>query len=301
MKEMKPVREMKKNKNGLSIVVPAYNEKNSLAKLVYNLKTVMDNTSYKYEIIIVDDGSTDGSKKVLEKLKQKELKVIYNINNKGYGCSLKIGIDAAENNLIIMMDADGTYLPEEIPRMLRYHEKYDMVSGARVGKNVKIPLLRKPAKFILKSFAVLLVGKNFPDLNCGMRLIKKDNVKKFFNILPQRFSFTTTHLLACLSNEDAVKFIPIRYKRRKGVSTIHPIKDFIRFFNIIIRIITYFKPFKMFSLFSLATLLMAMFIFFISLLIFDRIADISVIVLIMSSVQIFLFGLLADLIVKKNS
>lgn len=283
----------------LSVIIPAYNESRSIAGLVEEIRQVLSSLGYDFEIIVVDDCSTDGTAKVLRQIKG--IRLIEHLNNKGYGNSLKTGIINAKHELIVMLDADGTYLPKDIPLLLRYVDRYDLVTGARVGKNVHIPLLRRPAKFILTQLAMLLTGSKIPDLNCGLRVIKKSNVMKFFYILPPRFSFTITHLLACLTNDYSVKFVPINYRKRSGISTIHPINDFVKFLNIIIRIITYFKPFKMFSIISLAMFSFAFFVWCYTFLSWGKVADISVIVLALSSLQIFLFGLLADLVVKNGN
>jgi glycosyltransferase involved in cell wall biosynthesis len=259
----------------------------------------MDTTPYKYEIIAVDDYSTDGTRELLRDIDG--ISVVEHPYNKGYGNSLKTGIVNARYNTIVMLDSDGTYLPAEIPKLLRYADRYDLVSGARVGRNVKIPLLRRPAKFILTMLANVLTGMKIPDINCGLRVMKKDNVQKFFYLLPPRFSFTITHLLACLSNDYNVKFVPINYHARKDKSTIHPIKDFIRFLNIIVRIVTYFKPFKMFSFFSVFMMLIAFIVWIYTFLVIGRIADITVLILALSSIQIFLFGLLADIVIKASN
>jgi len=289
---------MEYKKNNISIILPVFNEERSIVAVIKDIKKVMSKTNYKYEIIAVNDGSTDKTKKAIENIK--DIRLINHPYNIGYGASLKTGIKAAKNELIIMLDADGTYPVEAIPKLLSYSNNYDLVSGVRIGKGAKIPLFRKPAKFIFSKLANFLVSQKIPDLNCGLRLIKKSNVLQYFNILPQHFSFTITHLLACLINGNTVKFVPIKYHKRKSKSTIHPIKDFIRFNTIILRVITYFNPFKIFFLISSILFLIAFLIFLYSNFFLHKIMDISIIILLLSSLQIFLFGLIADLIVKRR-
>jgi glycosyltransferase involved in cell wall biosynthesis len=300
---------MKKNNKlsevkNVSIIIPTYNEKKTILKVLSEIKQAMFNTKYNFEILLVEDYSTDGTRQLLRELsnsnkfKKDNIRVIEHSYNKGYGSSLKTGINNAKCDFLVMLDGDGTYPPEFIPELLKYANKYDLVTGSRVGKKVKIPLLRRPAKLILTQLAMLLTGIKIPDLNCGLRVIKKQNIKKFLHLLPERFSFTTTHLLACLTSDDHVKFVPIDYRERKSSSTIHPIKDFIRFINIIIRIVTYFRPFRMFSMFSSFLLMLAFFIWAYTFFVLGKIADITVIILISSSLQTFLFGLLADLVIK---
>ncbi len=290
---------MDKKKEKVSVIIPVFNEEESIAAVIKQIKKVMDNTNYDYEIIAVNDGSADQSEEILKAIP--EIRAVTHPYNIGYGASLKTGIKEAKNEWIVMLDADGTYPVEEIPQLLKYADSYDLVSGVRSGKDAKIPLLRRPAKFILSKLANFLTGQKIPDINCGMRVIKKSNVMQFLKILPSRFSFTITHLLACLTNDYTVKFVPIKYHHRKGKSTIHPIKDFIKFINIIIRVITYFKPFKTFGTISIMLFLAGMAVFMYSFFVLGKIMDITVVVILLASLQVFLFGLIADLIVKKNN
>ncbi len=283
----------------VSVIIPVFNEEESIAAVIKQIKKVMESTSYGYEIIAVNDGSADKSEEILNGIP--EIRVMNHPYNIGYGASLKTGITEAKNEWIVMLDADGTYPIDEIPQLLKYAGEHDLVSGVRAGKDAKIPLMRRPAKFILSKLANFLSGQKIPDINCGMRVIKKSNVMQFFKILPARFSFTITHLLACLTNDYTVKFVPIKYHHRQGKSTIHPIKDFVKFINIIIRVITYFKPFKTFGTLSVVLFLAGILIFFYSFLVLGKIMDITVVVILLASLQVFLFGLIADLIVKKNN
>lgn len=284
------------SKIDVSIILPVFNEEKTIRQVINEIKTVMNTTSYKYEIIAVNDGSKDHTGKILDSIRN--IRVIHHPYNKGYGSSLKTAIRNSNSNIIIMTDADGTYPINEIPKLLKYKDDFDLVSGFRLES--KMPLIRRPAKFILSMLANFLTEQRIPDINCGLRVIKKDNVQKFFNILPSRFSFTITHLLACLTNEFNVKFVPISYRKRKAKSTIHPIKDFIRFNTVIIRVITYFKPFKFFFMISAFILLLAFLVYLYSFFILNKLMDITVLVLVLGSLQVFLFGIIADLIVKSR-
>lgn len=281
----------------ISIIIPIYNEENTVEATLRNIKKVMDTTKKKYEIIAINDGSTDNSLLTLKKLHF--IKLINNPYNIGYGASIKTGIKASKYNWILIIDADGTYPVHEIPKLLHYTQNYDMVVGARTKKPY-IPLMRRPAKKFLTLLANYLSGKRIPDLNSGFRVFKKTIAMEFFHLFPSGFSFTTTITLACLTNDYTVKFIPIEYYKRKGKSSIKPFKDFKNFVFLIIRLITYFKPMKMFSLISIILFIAAIFIFLYSFLILHKLMDISVIVLFVASLQIFLFGALAELSLKKK-
>ena len=281
---------------GVSIVIPAYNEQDSIVKTIQEVKEILSKSKNKYEIIIVNDGSKDNTSDILKSIKN--VIVINHPYNKGYGASIKTGIKNSKYDWILVTDSDGTYPIKDIPKLISHTESYDMVIGARKKDN--IPALRKPAKAFLSLLANFLTNRKIPDLNSGFRIFKKDLALRFFNIFPSGFSFTTTITLAALTNEYNVKFVPIDYYKRKGRSKIKP-KEFINFFVLILRIITYFEPIKIFSLISLILFLIATIIFIYTAYFMHRIADITVIVILLASIQIFLFGLIADMIARKRS
>jgi polyisoprenyl-phosphate glycosyltransferase len=280
----------------ISVLIPAYNEEKSITPVLKDLKHVMKSTKLKHEIIVINDCSKDKTAEILSKTK--EVKALHNPYNLGYGASLKRGIKEAKGTHILISDADGTYPIKDIPRLVELINKFDMVVGARTGKHVKIPLLRRPAKFFLKHLANFLTSRYIPDLNSGLRVFKKSIALEFFNLFPSGFSFTTTITLACLTNNYTVKYIPINYYKRSGTSTIHPIKDFIGFTALIGRVVTYFKPFRIFSLISFMLFLAAFAVYVYSFMVLGKLMDLTVIVIFLASLQVFLFGLIADLIVK---
>lgn len=281
----------------ISIIIPVYNEEDSIGNTLSEVKRVMDNLKLEYEIITVNDGSSDKSKEILEK--EEGIKPINNSYNLGYGASIKIGIKNAKYSWIFIIDADGTYPINDIPKLIRHTDNYDMVVGARTGKNVNVPLLRRPAKFILTTLAKFLTRKKIPDLNSGMRLFKKDIAMEFFNLFPSGFSFTTTITLACLTNDYTVKFVPIDYLKRKGKSTIHPINDFLNFNKIIFKIILYFEPLKFFLFPGILFMLVGAGYGVYQLITIRNLAQFPVL-LVIAGLQIFFLGLIADLIVKSR-
>lgn len=279
----------------ISVVIPAYNEEKAIGAALDELIEVLEGQIY--EIIVVDDGSTDNTAKVAQK---KSVKLIQHPCNKGYGAALKTGINHASGERILITDADGTYPNKEIPRLLEHVDQYDMVVGSRTGKDVNIPLYRRPAKRFLSMLANYLSGTKIPDLNSGMRIFRKEDAKKFFNILPSGFSFTTTITLAYLSNGMLIKYVPIDYYERHGKSKIKPFKDGFNFILLIVRTITYFNPLKVFFPISFGLFVMASLVFAYSILMLEKVMDITVIILIVASIQIGLFGLLSDLIVRRS-
>lgn len=279
----------------LSVIVPVYNEERAIGEVVSQIKEVVSTLKKGYEIIVVDDGSTDNSLKILQEIKG--IRIIRHPYNKGYGATIKTGIKVAQYEWVLIIDGDGTYPVKDIPRLLQYTDRYDMVVGARTGKSVAVPLLRRPAKFLLTTMANFLAERKIPDLNSGLRVFRKSVALEFFHLIPSGFSFTATITLACLTNEYTVKYVPINYYKRKGKSTIHPFNDFINFTTTIVRVIMYFKPLRFFLIPTLMLIVIGLFYGLYTLIGYRNITDISILFILMG-IQLAFIGLLADLIAK---
>jgi len=289
---------MEKMKKDVEVtaIVPVYNEEDSVEATLQRLKKTLKESGVSHEIIAINDASKDGSGKILEKVSG--VKVIHHKKNKGYGASLKSGILEAAGDWILITDADGTYPIEDAPKLLRERKDNEMVVGARTGKHVKIPLTRRPAKWILKMFVRALTGIKVPDLNSGLRVFKKELAIEYWNLLPNGFSFTTTITVMSLVDNHDVKYIPINYFSRKGKSSINPIRDFIGFSILILKLITYSKPLNFYLPSALVVLLLGIAKGTRDYLRTNGIDDLSVI-LCLVAVQIFFFGLLADMMSKR--
>lgn len=228
---------------GVSLIIPAYNEELAITQGVTEARAALESTGRLYEIIVVDDGSTDRTGELAAALTGVTL--LTQPENRGYGAALKAGIRASKYDYIMITDADGTYPAASIPDLLDRAAQYDMVVGARIGKNVSIPNMRKPAKWFLGKLAGHLAGRPIPDLNSGLRVMKRDQVRRFMHLLPSGFSFTTTITLAMLCTDQLVYYHPIDYFERQGESKIRP-KHALEFLILILRIIVYFNPLKIF-------------------------------------------------------
>ncbi len=226
----------------LTVVIPAYNEEDALGPEVDHIASVLSEAGITHEIIVVDDGSTDGT---AEAARTKSCTLIRLPRNHGYGAALKKGIAAARSELVAITDADGTYPAEALPEMVPLAGEYDLVVGARTGGNVHIPMVRRPAKWFLRKLASWLSGFKIPDLNSGLRVIRRSLVRRYAHILPQGFSFTTTISLALLCNGFSVKYLPIDYRRRIGDSKIRAGHAW-DFLLLILRVMVLFNPLKVF-------------------------------------------------------
>jgi len=282
---------------GVTIVIPAYNEEKGIQGVVDRILAVMEGTNLPFEVIVVDDGSKD---RTVESLGEKPVQVVRHETNRGYGAALKTGIRASQYKHVAIVDADGTYEEQDLPKLIGHMETHDMVVGARTGKGAKIPLIRRPAKWILNRLANFLSETHIPDLNSGFRIFDKGVAKKFFNILPSSFSFTSTLTMALLTNGYSIKYIQSGYKTRKGRSKIRPIHDTVNFFSLIVRTAMYFAPMKIFMPLSLGMIGLSLLkMVLIDILLIQNMTD-STLFLFLAGIQVGMLGLLADLIDKRS-
>ncbi len=281
-----------------TIIVPVYNEEKAVKKTIEGIKKAIKNLKDSIEIVAVDDCSTDRTAEILSSLKG--IKLLRHAVNKGYGAALKTAIKRTTSDCLLIIDGDGTYPASSIPSLISYSKKYDMVIGMRTGKTVKIPFFRKPAKWVLKHFTEYLTKTKIPDLNSGFRIFKRGIALRFMNLFPDGFSFTTTLTISCLTNDYSIKYIPIDYYERKGKSMIHPIRDFIGFFNLIFRLIIFFKPLNVFIPVSIF-IFIAGSLKLIRDLILTNSFGVGGAMLILAAIQIGFLGVLAELIIKRTS
>ena len=226
----------------LSIVIPAYNEEGAVRHTIEEVRAAMDPQGIPYEIIVVDDGSED---RTLEIARETGVIVDSNQVNTGYGASLKRGIKKAQYEYVAIIDADGTYPPHYLPSMLAMCRDQDMVVGDRGAAMKNVPWIRKPAKWVLNTFASFLAERKLNDLNSGLRVFRKSELVPFIPLLPQKFSFTTTITLCMSCNGKRMIYTPIEYGKRVGKSKIRPV-DFINFIILVLRVIVLFNPLRIF-------------------------------------------------------
>ncbi len=166
-------------KMDISIVIPLYNEEESLPELMAWINKVMEENSFSYEAIFVDDGSTDTSWQVITELKEKygSLKAIKFRRNYGKSAALNVGFEAAQGEVIITMDADLQDSPDEIPGLYRRikEERYDVISGWK--KKRYDPITKTIPTKLFNAATRKMSGIELNDFNCGLKAYRKDVVK----------------------------------------------------------------------------------------------------------------------------
>ncbi len=274
----------------LSIVIPAYNEEGAVRHTVDDIRAEMEPLGIPYEIIVIDDGSTD---RTLEIARETGAIVDSNQVNTGYGASLKRGIRLAQHEYVAIIDADGTYPARYLPPMLAMCRNQDMVVGDRGAAMKNVPLIRKPAKWILNSFASFLAERRLNDLNSGLRVFRKSELVPFIPLLPQKFSFTTTITLCMSCNGKRMIYTPIQYGKRVGKSKIRPV-DFINFIILVLRMTVLFNPLRVFIPLGLALMGLGA-VKFVYDIWMDNLSETTIFAF-LSALIIWSLGLIADMI-----
>ncbi|HJU08606.1 MAG TPA: glycosyltransferase family 2 protein [Rhodanobacteraceae bacterium] len=223
----------------LSIILPAKNEAVALATLLPKLRAAHPGA----EILVSDDGSTDGTRELCAQHGVVCLSSPYSMGN---GAAVKRGARAAGGDVLVFMDADGQHDPADIARLLaKLDEGFDMVVGARnwagqagVGRGLANGLYNRLASWVT-SFEVA-------DLTSGFRAARADKFREFLHLLPNGFSYPTTSTMAFFRSAYAVAYVPITASQRIGKSHIRPLRDGVRFLLIIFKIATLYAPLKLF-------------------------------------------------------
>ena len=272
-----------------SIVIPAKNEEEGLAKVLPSLRQLYPAA----EIIVVDDGSADDTVQVC---KEANVSVLSHPYSKGNGAAIKSGARVASGEYIIFMDADGQHDPADIGRLLgKVEEGYDLVVGARSGLASQASIARWSANSFYNKLASWMVNREIPDLTSGFRCVDRKKFLSFLYLLPNGFSYPTTSTMAFFRAGYSVGFVPITVSKRMGTSHINVLRDGIRFFLIIFKIGTLYSPLKVYFPVSVLMAGLGVLNYMITVFINEslRFTNMST-MLVLTGMTIFLIGLLSE-------
>lgn len=240
---------------GLSFVVPAYNEETSILDTIVRLKQVLSGIDIPTEIIIVNDGSSDSTIEIVKSCE--EIILISHPVNIGYGNSIISGVLKARYSWIGIIDADDTYPVEDIPRLVaEMGLGYDMVVGSRINISQHDSTLKRVFRELFKRLVSLINDKRIEDPNSGLRIFKREIVLKLRPFLCGRFSFTTSITILMSGLYYFISYVPINYSKRKGKSKVRHFRDSIQTLQFIVQGIEFFNPMKFFVILAFLMMLL---------------------------------------------
>jgi glycosyltransferase involved in cell wall biosynthesis len=277
-------------------VLPVHNEAGHVEREVTRIRCALERSRYSFEIVVVDDGSTDETPQQLAQLDG--IRLITLPHNRGSGTARRIGTKAARGDVVVWTDADMTYPNDEIPWLVDQLDGYDQVVGARTSEAGTHKFLRVPAKWFIRWLAQYLSHTRIPDLNSGFRAFRRAVALPYLRLLPAGFSCVTTITLAFLTNGHTVRYVPIEYLPRAGRSKFDWRKDTARYLLQVVRMSMQFKPLRIFLPLGGAFLALALGKTVVDLVVHDLRITANTVILTIVSIQILCVGLLADLVVQ---
>ncbi|MGA1361868.1 MAG: glycosyltransferase family 2 protein [Ilumatobacteraceae bacterium] len=280
----------------VSVVLPVYNEKGHLRAEIDRIRAALEASRHSFEIIVVDDGSNDGSERELPGIAGITLST--HRKNLGSGAARRTGTTAARGRVVVWTDVDMTYPNDRIPELVDEMDGYDHIVGWRQTEEGTLKLLRTPAKWLIRKLASFLSETDIKDLNSGLRAFRRDVAMQYVHELPKGFSCVTTLTMSFLGNGYSVGFMPIDYFPRAGRSKFHWLRDTRRYILQVIRMTLSYNPLKVFLPVGLLLLGLG----FVKLG-FDwaerdfRLAA-NTLLIFFAALQVITVGLLADLVVR---
>jgi polyisoprenyl-phosphate glycosyltransferase len=290
----------------VTIVLPCYNEQEHVMQEIDRISKAMDESTFSYELLVIDDKSTDSTLKVLQDAlpHYPNMRLMPFRRNGGSGTARRIGSNEAYGSIVVWTDADMTYPNERIPEFVQYlldNPDVDQVVGARTTEQGTHKFLRVPAKWVIRKVAERLAQTKIPDLNSGLRAFRRDVSLPYLRLLPPGFSCVTTITMAFLSNQHPVDYLPIDYAKRAGTSKFHFVKDAYRYILQVLRMVMYFNPIKVLMPLALWLFGIGVVKGIIDVIRYDLRVTTSTLLLVMSGLIIGSMALLADLIVRSRS
>lgn len=233
----------------VTVVLPCYNEQDHVLLEIARVSEALDASEFSYELLVIDDASTDNTLEVLQKAQADypHMRLEPFQRNGGTGTARRIGTQIARGEIVVWTDADMSYPNERIPemvRLLKENPRVDQIVGARTTEEGTHKLLRVPAKWVIRKIAERLINQKIPDLNSGMRAMRREVALPYLRLLPPGFSCVTTITMAFLANQHDIFYMPIDYSKRAGKSKFKFVKDAYRYILQVLRMVMYFNPIK---------------------------------------------------------
>jgi glycosyltransferase involved in cell wall biosynthesis len=289
----------------VTIVLPCFNEQDHVLLELERITAAMDASGYTYELLCIDDKSTDNTLQVLRDAQQRfpQMRLMPFRRNGGSGTARRIGTQEAHGRIVVWTDADMTYPNELIPDFVRYLDDnldVDQVVGARTSEEGTHKWARVPAKWVIRRIASFLTGTKIPDLNSGLRAFRRDVSLPYLRLLPPGFSCVTTITMAFLSNQHPVDYVDIGYAKRAGVSKFHPFRDAYRYILQVLRMVMYFNPLKVLMPFALWVMAIGSVKLIVDLINYDWHVATSTLLLLFVGFQVAVLALIGDLVVRSR-
>jgi len=219
----------------VSVIIPAYNEEKTIGNIIGETTQIMDALGLPYEIIVVDDGSTDRTKEIASTYK---VAVLSNGKNRGKGYTLRKGFQHAQGNLIVTIDADGSHNPKEIPDLIEpLFNGSDITTGSRfLGQGKKYTSkLHTVGNHLINVTIMVLTKRKITDSQTGLRAFKKEFLEKIC-LESRGYEIETEITVKGLKNGFTLQEIPISCERRKySVSKLKVLSDGITIFKTILK------------------------------------------------------------------
>lgn len=229
--------EERERKNFLvSVIIPVFNEEVTIGDVVTRTKTTLEKLGVTYEVLVVDDGSSDRSAEIAQEQKANVLRECH----KGKGFALRCGFSHAKGDLVVTLDADGSHKPEEIPLVLRnlIDNRNDFVVGSRFANSkdnkTKIPKINRAGNKLFNTMTGYLTGLKITDSQSGFRAIRSSLIKRM-KLGSHGYEVESEMLIKALRMGARVAEIPISFDQRTvGSSKLDPIRDGIKILYAII-------------------------------------------------------------------
>ena len=230
----------------LTVLIPAFNEE---AGLPPTLETLLaERRLAGAQIIVIDDGSSDKTAEVAARFAPR-VRVIRHKRNQGYGAGIKSGSRVATTTYVAWFDADGQHRATDLASIYEtaIRDGYDAVLGARTADSAFVQS-RKLGKMVLSVVANSVAQQKIPDINCGLRLFRRQLLVAYLPLLPDGFSASTTTTLLFIKRNRHFTFHPITVDQRVGTSTVRQVRDGVKTLHLMMRILFLFQAFKAFSI-----------------------------------------------------